>query len=224
MDALHREFAATIADTSRGDIEGAFDRAMKRSGLTGRQNRALANLREKCFAKLDRIRDGLVDRVPASLLDEALEGIRAILHGDVKEAIAKRASGPGDRKAPGLHLHRDGMIPDAPPAAAEPEGEALTAALVAAAKEFRELVEKARPVFRKLGAEMSFNRWEGDHHHHMRNALLRRDLKGAQIVMDQARGQLNAQIDEARVAQALGAAGETKALIPNYRPHGGHRR
>jgi len=208
MEQLQSDFAAHLAKQARADLEAAFDRALKRD-ITKRQRAALLNLREKSATALRYIEAGRNDRLPAAVLDEALSGIRDILNGAAKQAIAKAASGPGHRDAAGLH--HDGLIP-ASLTGAKPEGEALVQACVDLAKEFRELAEHARKVMRKLGAEQDFDDWEKKYHKRIAEALLKQDLHLAQIEMTEARRALNALLDEARVNQVLGEP--EKPMIP----------
>ena len=167
MDLRH-DFAAGLARTALADTEAEFARALKRD-ITKRQRAALVNLREKSVVALRYIEAGRNDRLPASVLDETLQGIRDILHGSQKEAIAKAASGPGNRAA---GLERDGLIPD-PLTGAKLEGEALVQACVALAKEFKELAERARKVMKKFGAEQDFDEWERKYHKRIAEALLK---------------------------------------------------
>lgn len=209
MDLRH-DFAAGLARTALADTEAEFARALKRD-ITKRQRAALVNLREKSVVALRYIEAGRNDRLPASVLDEALQGIRDILHGSQKEAVAKAASGPGNRAA---GLERDGLIPDAL-TGAKLEGEALVQACVALAKEFKELAERARKVMKKFGAERDFDDWERKYHKRIAEALLKQDLWLAQIEMSEARRTLSALLDAAQVTHALQAGAPEKPMIPH---------
>lgn len=209
MDLRH-DFAAGLARTALADTEAEFARALKRD-ITKRQRAALVNLREKSVVALRYIEAGRNDRLPASVLDETLQGIRDILHGSQKEAIAKAASGPGNRAA---GLERDGLIPD-PLTGAKLEGEALVQACVALAKEFKELAERARKVMKKFGAEQDFDEWERKYHKRIAEALLKQDLWLAQIEMSEARRTLSALLDAAQVTHALQAGEPEKPMIPH---------
>ncbi|HTU54965.1 MAG TPA: hypothetical protein VMF62_13440 [Acetobacteraceae bacterium] len=217
MDDLTTIFSTTMARTALADIEGTFDRAAKRSGLTGRQIGALVKLRERSVAALDRIAKGRDPRLPAAVLDEALEGIGRILSGDAKQAIAKAASGPGHRDTTGLH--NDGKIP-ASITGEKLEGEALVRACIAIAKEFRELAEQARKACKKLNAEAEFDRWEKRYHRRLFEALHKKDLWLAQFEMAEARSALSGLLDHARIDHVLG-----EVELPPERPrtHGGKK-
>jgi hypothetical protein len=180
MDDLTQTFAIGLARTGRADVDGAIDRALKRSGLTGRQTNALVKLREKAVCDLDRIAEGRDPRLPAAVVAKVVEGIQAVLSPDEKRAIAKGA--------PGKKL----------------EGEELVLAAIAVAKEFRELAEQARKACKKLGAEEAFDRWEKRFHKRISEALHKMDLQLAEIEMAEARSALNALIDGARIDEVLG--------------------
>lgn len=169
MDALIREFAAGLADTARGDIEAAIDRALKKAG-TGRANRALANLREKALASLDRIADGRDGRMPAAVLDEVHAGIHAALHPEAERglALAKRASGP---------VRRGADVTEA-----QSGGDDLTAALSALGKEFRVLADRGRKICDTPSTVIPFGGWEQRHRRDLLEALLQRDLEATKAI------------------------------------------
>ena len=101
-------------------------------------------------------------------------------------------------------LHRDGPMPDPLTVKPSADREALIAALIAVAKEFRELAEHARKAAKKLGAEDAFDTWEKANYKRLLDALHKHDLLAAQLEMAAARRSLNALLDEATIARALG--------------------
>ncbi|MGH7117980.1 MAG: hypothetical protein ACREFP_03135 [Acetobacteraceae bacterium] len=203
MDELGREFATGLAATARADIEAAVDHALKKSG-TARQNRALANLRQKAVAALERVAAGEGGRWPAAVLDETLSGIRSILRPEA-DAVVKRASGPGDRnKAPGLR--------DVQPQEASIKG------LEAIAREFRELVELGRKICTTPNTVLPFGRWEQRNRSDLWEALHRGDIEAARAIMSDARDRLSAILDDVKLDRALGEEHPEKAaaLVPGW--------
>jgi hypothetical protein len=213
-DELRRTFAGTLARTALGDIEGAIDRALKRSGLTGRQVKGLVALRERAVKALCQITKGRDKRLPAAVLEEVLAGIFSILHPDAKQAIAKSAPTEG-RIVAGQRVVVAKMPWDREkaPAPGEMTRHEKNEAFIAMGAELKALIESCRKAFKKLKAEDQLDAFHRDLSRTMIALAFAGDLQAARAEMDKAPAQLAAMLDQTQLDQAFA---EAKSDAPEW--------